>query len=294
MDKKQLITEYVDKHVIGGALLRDATATHVYNRVKPGNEKTPYINQIIPAVQLSVTHRELKTMYAGKPYRDLGQRLTFAATLKFYLEAINIYRESLEAKNIYIGDYEIKLQLTAYREYDNQTIRREISISGNGTAPIGDVSANGYNTNSGSIQATGTCSAINFPNLDKLDNAIPTPPIDLKVEVVSIKFDCVILRDENGDNVDYVKGITNDQSYIIAGSDSNNTKFNVITLNVDKQTEIRSAYYDWECRDPRQNSEPSDWDLFKGRIKGEITEANIPNLGSANSNATFNPEDIIG
>lgn len=292
MDKKQLITEYVDKHVIGGALLRDATATHVYNRVKPGNEKTPYINQFGVGLQTSTLYRELVTNYAGQPYRDLVQIIQCTATPKAFVEAINIYSETLAANNIYLDNYEIKVKVTAYREYDNLKTENEMTFSGNGTIPLGEISPSSYSTDLGYVQKSGLIN-IGLTPLNKLDKAIPTPEVKVQIDITGAKIGFLVLRDDEGNNVDYVEKVADTNTYMVAG-ETTTSRYNLILMKTHMQTEIRSAYYSWECRDPRQNSEPSDWDLFKGRIKGELTEASIPNLGSANSNATFNPEDIIG
>jgi hypothetical protein len=291
MDKKQLITEYVDKHVIGGALLRDATATHVYNRVKPGNEKTPYINQFGVGLNTSTLYREIVTKYAGAPYRDLVQIIQCTATPKAFVEAINIYSETLAANNIYLDNYEIKVKVTAYREYDNLKTENEMTFSGNGTIPLGEISPNSYSTDLGYIQKSGLIN-IGLTPLNKLDKAIPTPQVKVQIDITGAKIGFLVLRDDEGNNVDYVEKVVDTNTYMVAG-ETTTSRYNPILMKTHMQTEIRSAYYSWECRDPRQNSDPSDWDLFKGRINGELTEAGIPNLGSANRNAAFNPEEII-
>ena len=291
MNKKQLITEYVDKHVIGGSLLRDATATHVYNRVKPGNEKTPYINQFGVGLQTSTLYREVVTNYAGQPYRDLMQIIQCTATLKSFVEAINIYRETLAAKNIYWDNYEIKVKVTASREYDKFKTEKEVTFSGKGTITLGDISPNSYITDLGYIQKSEVIN-LGLTPLNKLDKAVPTPEVKVQIEITEAKIGFLVLRNNDNTNVDYVKKVAGTDTYVVAG-ETTTSRYNLILMKTHMQTEIRSAYYSWECGDPRQNSEPSDWDLFKGRINGELTEAGIPNLGSANSNATFNPEDII-
>lgn len=264
-----------------------------------GNEKTPYINQFGVGLQTSTLYREVVTNYAGQPYRDLMQIIQCTATLKSFVEAINIYRETLAAKNIYWDNYEIKVKVTASREYDKFKTEKEVTFSGKGTITLGDISPNSYITDLGYLQKSEVIN-LGLTPLNKLDKAVPTPEVKVQIEITEAKIGFLVLRNNDNTNVDYVKKVAGTDTYVVAGEKStidpstNQTivsNLNAITMKTHMQTEIRSAYLNYSVKDPRFNLDNSEWEFELVRSKAELATSDIPNFGSANSNADAKNED---
>lgn len=265
-----------------------------------GNEKTPYVNQIIPAIQVKGVYSERRTPIVGEPLIQLAQEINFTIDSKVFVEAINIYREKSPASSIYLPNLSINITITVYRDLSGTIYERsyDYQLAGSKKISLNELQPNSYEVANAVLADTKTLRVRLKAEL--IDPNLTSPDLNVTVKVNEIKFDKAVLLDSSNNPVDYVCGITNSNKYTVAGTLSTidpttNTvitdKSNEFILTPNNSQKTVGAYLNYSVKDPRFNLDNSEWEFELVRSKAELATSGIPNFGSANSNADAKNED---
>ena len=245
-----------------------------------GNEKTPYINQIVPALSFTAKYTRTYTDTGGSGiFGALTGQRTYTQKLsdmelkgKIYVELINIYPEDLTAGKVVLKGLKASFKDAIARggvglllpgtggktqtiTFNNLTCDEEITLKP--AAPPLTVSKNGYAVlESEDITFTGNITMEDLV-LDPISRLLAAmePTLDITVTLDKLEFDRVVLYDKDGNPVDYVKSMSvSDKEFIkwvlLSTSDEKPAE---MRFNANNQTKTVSQYTSFNVIDPRCN-----------------------------------------
>ena len=289
-----------------------------------GNEKTPYINQIVPALELKGTYKiETQSIsgLAGLLRHKVTRTVSFAPRARVFVELINIYPENLDnVHKIVLKDVkfsvngEVRFGTTAgdtfvpdllNNDSSTKTVSKvtfssetvEVFAEGGSSSNI-TVSKNGYAVVYADIDLSGSIAAVSdtremLKNLGSLNK----PAADVDMKISDVQFERAVLFDKDGNGVDFVKGAGLDGGeHNFIGSVQENIlqadNRNAWVFNTDNQSITSTAYTSFEVKDPRCNLDAGNADewteAYMEREKAALKTTGLPGdiaLGSANKDA---------
>lgn len=237
-----------------------------------GNEKTPYINQIVPAIQLDADFTGSSTTIPIVNIKFVMQLLTINKTLKFYVELVNIYPEDLQAKSIVLKNLQFNLQFTTTRGSFQSGATTNITQDVTVDLDSATVSQNGYVVAEAEVNVPMPAILLEVGTV----NSSTDTTIKVTATVNQLSFDRAVLVDNNDVNVDFVKGMTAANLPYIAGTQAE------LTFNTTDTEKTITNYANFAVKgDPRCNLEENDWN--KSWFKTDTAIANnVLTLGSVN------------
>ncbi len=250
-----------------------------------GNEKTAYINQIVPAVQAEAEYN-INVTSLGSLGSSITQNVSISKKVRIYAEVVNIYPESLRVGSLKLKNFNIAGNFDSSNgtfltdKTFNQTVNEL-------TVPINaDIPANSYKTVSFDV----TLPNSNTVNLTNTGYGTPDP-INITAEITALKFDRAVLYDGDGNAVDCVDALTADSlPYKLAGE--NIAGEQTWSFQDTNETRQRSAYVSFEVEDPRCNLASDQWQCSWNAEDALFTESSVPNLGSINSDVDASNDDL--
>lgn len=312
--------EFVDKWVIGGDARRNQAVgnlkglnnvdcgvvsdvpPHLWGTQEPsytGNDITPYINQIVPSVKLDAQYVEDVEISDDGIYYNGTQTLTVTVTPEVVAELINIYAEQMDkASSVLFKSLEFTASVQVVRCTGTITGASQnftFSLANVESDPLASMAGKSYETVKAAAAAQSHTFVVNH-NRTRVSRGLN---MLVAVFVNNIKIGDVVLKYNNA-NVDYaaISG-TATRSDILVDSAPGGTIPGTPGVPgggfvapatwyfpAAGSSASISAYANWEVADPRCNLESEYW-----ISDNEIGVGNADNLGSANSNATYDPLD---
>lgn len=279
-----------------------------------GNEKTPYINQIVPAVQLTgnctiSTNSDGLSRFDAFIYHNVEWKMDFSkAKGKVFIELINIYPESLSNVNkIVLKDVKFDLAGTVrfgrkstVGEFSsftpdtdpgssktvNESFSKDVELSGVTVSP------NGYALVSTDFDFSGSIASVSGVKNKMVKNIgnLSALAVDVTLKISNFGFERAVLLDKDGNGIDFVKGMSIDEKKdfigIIESENILEPADSSYAWTFSKTgSETSSAYANFEVKDPRCNLNPSNWmEPALEKEKAEITTLSTLKLGSINNN----------
>ena len=307
--KKQIAANIVDYIDADSIPTSDVTDTKTWltseHPTFTGNEKTPYINQIVPAFELTGTYTVEKGT-AIDEMQSVTRNLSFAHKGKIYVELINIYPAQLSnVRKIVIKDVsftlkgEIRWGTAAGESFtpaatgsnNSKAVSQVFSkdqIEIDTGADI-TVSANGYAVATADVTFTGSIPAAS--DTRNMSTGV-TPAADVDLKIRDFKFERAVLLDKDGNGLDFVKGMTvpdGERNFI--GTVENTTdplmpdNRNAWVFTTSGSTFTSAAYADFQVNDPRCNLTEDNWKIDFVRDKAAVTQHTDLELGAKNKDA---------
>jgi hypothetical protein len=254
---------------IPGALSINGMISAVENMTAIANEAAPYISRIIPAVQLQID--------CTVTSRPMGTRLRVTKTTnvshqsRIYVELVNMYNESLTAKELVLYGVEVGIKINVTPE-GKATLPNTITVKQDTlTIPIDPttVSAHGYAVSDAVFANPGGLTNPITENI-MLGSSDPIPNTDVTVEVTGIKFDRAVLSDDTGD-IDSVESVE-------MGNMPQQVMDPFIFGDTDVSKEL-AVYADFQAKDPRFNLSGEDWTGALITRNNALTPDDLPNYG---------------
>lgn len=266
-----------------------------------GNEKTPYINQIVPAVQMQATYTLLDTTSPSNG-RTVDQTVMVSKNLRVYVELVNIYPEALTVKNIVLKN--VIIDATAEKVINGKTTSKSIKLEQD-TVTINvdkSIAPRSYESFQSDIISVDSSLPTNLGvDTTHLAAGAAIPTVEVNVTINSIKFDKAILSTSEG-NVDYVSGLTApDMPRNLTGTQKlvnpdTGTEVDDKTFawefNTENATKTASAYASFSVNDPRCNLQESEWKFDWERRAAAFNSDAIPHLGAANNDSDAKNTDL--
>lgn len=308
------IVDYIDADNIPtsnvAAASWNTTTTHP---TYTGNEKTPYINQIVPAFELTGKYTEEKGS-AADGMQSVTRKLSFTHKGKIYVELINIYPEDLSnVRKIVIKDVSFALKGEVRWGTASGTVFAPATTGDNNSGEIsqtfskdqieistGDdtditVSANGYAVVAADVTFSGSIAAVS----DTRDMSTSvTPAADVNLKVKDFKFERAVLLDKDGNGLDFVKGMTvpdGERNFIgTVETDDPLTPDhrNAWVFTGSTSTMTSTAYADFQVNDPRCNLTGDNWEIDFVKDKAAVTQHTELALGGKNKNSKPQNDDL--
>ena len=299
--KKQIAANIVDYIDAGNVPTSDVvpanwlTSTPSYT----GNEKTPYINQIVPALSLTAAYTRTYTETGGGGILGaLTRQRTYTLKLsdiklkgKIFVELINIYPDNLKAKKVILKGLKATFDADTAQARGGSQVATVIPGVGGKTQPItfGDltcdiaeitvggtdimVNANNYAVmESEEVTFSGNIT-MNDLVLDPYSALLGEPRLDVTIRLKKLEFDRAILYDENDKPVDFVKGMSvSDKDFInrvlLSTADD---RAQEMSFNGNNQTKTVSQYASFAVIDPRCNlGNSGEW--LEGIVRNRAAE----------------------
>ena len=285
-----------------------------------GNECTPYINQVVPMVQVNAAY-SVQTAAPVDPETETRYSVTRMVNVSFrgdlLVELINIYPKNFSKEGteftVFIKGLKITGKVTLDEDANGKgTLMTHLvkdSDAGAAFTLEGDFTTQAVTTIGGRAYATvripltnsiRTPQALGSPYYSSAPQLVPEenltsyladlPRWYVKATVDSVQFNRAVLtwRDGTGEpetNVDYVKGTTKTPSstWLLFNQNNDNSFRNA------SGEMFGSAYLSYEAIDPRCNLLCSDgkcWDFQYSYTQGEaLSDDNVPNRMDRNKNA---------
>lgn len=260
-----------NKAGIPGSLSINGMISAVENMTAIANEAAPYISQIIPAVQLqidcTVTSRPMGTK------RRVTKTSNVSHQSRIYVELVNMYNESLTAKELVLYGVEVGIKINVTPE-GKTTLPNTITVKQDTlTIPIDPttVSAHGYAVSDAVFANPGGLTNPITENI-MLGSSDPIPNTDVTVEITSVKFERAVLADENG-NIDSVGAVE------MGNLPQQVLPFIFGDTAVSKELTV---YADFQAKDPRFNLSGEDWEGALIPKNNAMTPDDLPNYGGEN------------
>ena len=299
------IVDYIDTDSIPTSDVADTKTWLTETPNFTGNEKTPYINQIVPAFELTGTYTVEKGT-AIDEMQSVTRNLSFAHKGKIYVELINIYPAQLSnVRKIVIKDVsftlkgEIRWGTAAGESFtpaatgsnNSKAVSQVFSkdqIEIDTGADI-TVSANGYAVATADVTFTGSIPAAS--DTRNMSTGV-TPAADVDLKIRDFKFERAVLLDKDGNGLDFVKGMTvpdGERNFI--GTVENTTdplmpdNRNAWVFTTSGSTFTSAAYADFQVNDPRCNLTEDNWKIDFVRDKAAVTQHTDLKLGEKNKDA---------
>jgi hypothetical protein len=258
-----------NKSGIPGTLSLDGMISAVKSIDAIGKRETPYISQIIPAVQLkidgTITSQPMGTR------RRVTKKLNVSHQSRIYVELVNMYNESLTAKELVLYGVKVGIKINVTPE-GKATLPNTITVKQDTlTIPIDPttVSAHGYAVSDAVFANPGALTNPITENI-MLGSSDPIPNTDVTVEVTGIKFDRAVLSDDTGD-IDSVESV-----------EMGNMPQQVIGPFIFGDTDVSkelAVYADFQAKDPRFNLSGEDWTGALITRNNALTPDDLPNYG---------------
>jgi hypothetical protein len=256
------------KSGIPGTLSLDGMISAVKSIDAIGKRETPYISQIIPAVQLkidgTITSQPMGTR------RRVTKKLNVSHQSRIYVELVNMYNESLTAKELVLYGVKVGIKINVTPE-GKATLPNTITVKQDTlTIPIDPttVSAHGYAVSDAVFADPGGLTNPITENI-MLDSGDPIPNTDVTLEITSVKFDSAVLADENG-NIDSVGAVK------MGNLPQQVLPFIFGDTAVSKELTV---YADFQAKDPRFNLSGEDWTGALITRNNALTPDDLPNYG---------------
>lgn len=302
--------DYVDADHLPSTSLGDLTDWKNETPTYAGNERTPYINQIVPAFEVkadytvtSVRKNILQTTYT--------QKVNFTVKGKVFAELINIYSDAPEGKGVpaklVLKNLTVKLNRTAQigRVVAGVMVptgtnipNAEITLTADTVElPVSSVSAKSYATfnNDDFVTFSGSIPALSVSS-DHV-TLLGCPTLDVSFDLAGVEFDRAVLVNSDNEGLDFVGKLELDgmPKQFIGRSLTTNPDTNMPQMNTDNAWEFGSsnisktahAHINFEVADPRFNLASDQW---KSEWKSEMSaltdaEPSAFDLGQKNSDA---------
>lgn len=257
---------------IPGALSINGMISAVKSIDAIGKRETPFISQIIPAVQLNLDCK-ITT-------RPMGTRVRVTKTTnvshqsRIYVELVNMYNESLTAKELVLYGVEVGIKINVTPE-GKATLPNTITVKQDTlTIPIDPttVSAHGYAVADAVFANPGGLTNPITENI-MLGSSDPIPNTDVTVEITSVKFERAVLSDDTGD-IDSVESVE-------MGNMPQQVMDPFIFGDSDVSKEL-AVYADFRAKDPRFNLPGEDWEGSLITKNNALTPDDLPNYGGKN------------
>ena len=257
-----------------------------------GLEKTPYINQIVPAVQLDFdftgSSSSLGSIFGISLGKIVVQTLTVNKEIKLYIELVNMYPEDLKARRVILKNLRFAMELdTAGR--GSFTTGKTTSFTGDVTASLAspyNVSKNGYVVLEATIVNNPTAA---FMLESGVENSNADISIKVSAKITELSFDrAVLVGDVNNSeiNVDYVKNIPVSNLPYTAVSEQE------MTLTTGSVEKTITTYANFAVKgDPRCNLNSEDWKFSWQKTDAEMSSLAVT-LGSKNSDVDASNDDL--
>jgi len=223
-----------------------------------GNEKTPYINQIVPSVGLTAEYTFTDTRIPIINNRLISQTVDVNPSVKVFVELINIYPEALPAKSVVLRNFSARINVTAstgtVMNGSKQINQENLTLNHTGT-----VSPNGYAVLEGEItvnQLQQMLQQTTVMNVGMIGRNAAIPTITVTVQITELKFDRAVLVDENDQNVDYVEGMSVDALPRTVVGSGTEIEWKFSDTETNKHVSI---YADFAVEDPRCNLKAAEW-----------------------------------
>ena len=311
--------DYVDEDHLPSTDLSSPEAWENKTPTYAGNEKTPYINQIVPAFEIkadytvtSVRKNILQTTYT--------QKVTFDVKSKVFAELVNIYGGSLETEGTPTKLVLKNLKITLNRTAQIGRVVAGVMIS-TGTSipdaeitltadtvelPITSVAANSYATFNSDVTLVGNIPTLNI-NSDHV-TALGNPTLDVSFDLTGVEFERAVLVNSSNQGLDFVGKLELDgmPKQFIGRSLTTNPDTNMPQMNTDNAWEFGSsdisrtarAHVNFEVADPRFNLasdqwKKSEWKSAMSALDDAVPEEfNYGENGEKNSNAEASNNDL--
>ena len=310
--------DYVDADHLPTTDLNSDTAWEDQTPTYAGNEKTPYINQIVPAFEIkadytvtSVRKNILQTTYT--------QKVTFDVKSKVFAELVNIYGGSLETEGTPTKLVLKNLKITLNRTAQIGRVVAGVMIS-TGTSipdaeitltadtvelPITSVAANSYATFNSDVTLVGNIPTLNISS-DHV-TALGNPTLDVSFDLTGVEFERAVLVNSSDKGLDFVGKLELDgmPKQFIGRSLTTNPDTNMPQMNTDNAWEFSSsniskiahAYVNFEVADPRFNLASDQWKKSEWKSAMSALDDAVPeefNYGEngKNSNAEASNNDL--
>ena len=262
-----------NKSGIPGALSLDGMIAAVKSIDAIGKRETPYISQIIPAVQLKLEGTVTSTPMGTARLRVI-KTLNITHQSRVYVELINMYKDNLPARELTLHGVSFTLKVTTVvvGQPGSQTGNVTISV-GELKIPINPTTVNGlsYLVSDEICMPPGTVTPLTKNLVIGLSD--PIPNTDVTVEVTSVKFERAVLADENG-NIDSVEAVE-------MGHLPQQVMDPFIFGDTDVSKEL-AVYADFRAKDPRFNLSGEDWEGALITKNNALTPDDLPNYGGKN------------
>ena len=302
--------DYVDADHLPSTSLGDLTDWKNETPTYAGNEKTPYINQIVPAFEVkadytvtSVRKNVLQTTYT--------QKVNFTVKGKVFAELINIYSDAPEGKGVpaklVLKNLTVKLNRTAQigRVVAGLMVptgtnipNAEITLTADTVElPVSSVSAKSYATfnNDDFVTFSGSIPALSVSS-DHV-TLLGCPTLDVSFDLAGVEFDRAVLVNSDNEGLDFVGKLELDgmPKQFIGRSLTTNPETNMPQMNTDNAWEFGSsdisktarAHVNFEVADPRFNLASDQWKSEWQSEMSALTDA-VPSafdFGQKNSDA---------
>jgi len=310
------LTDYVDADSIPTSDAAPSTWATGTAPTYTGNEKTPYINQIIPALQLTGNFT-MTSVNQGFLNKVITQTANFSHKGKLYVELVNIYPVQLTAKKLILKDLQLEVTRSAQigttlalggsetfipsatlTPVTTTLSANEVVIepSGNITVP-----ANGYAVIEADVTFDGDLPLATRQTTQM--RLLPDPKMEVKFQLNSCKFDRAVLIASDGTNeygVDYVQGLTADNlpkdivgavSVDSSGLIPDTDTTMAWRFAANRESKTNSGYVSASVNDPRFNLASTEWKFNFERNSGDFDTAKIPDYGAANDDADAKNDD---
>ncbi len=256
-----------------------------------GNEKTPYLNQIAPGVEVKMNYAFSRTSN-GDGNSTVVQTLTLDYHADVLAELINIYSESLAGGTVTLKDLALELEVHATRngvEMAGSPVTVRLTKGNTGTVSTvttqttaAAVPANGYAFMTLVNTDYPTASSSAFTETEILPDTAPVPEIAVKAAITNISFDRALFKWSSGSAfVDYVGALANTGGQFMEEKFSDAPTVKAVT-----------AYVNFEVNDPRCNLKASEWKGSLGIAPTTMDLVAIPTQGLQNSDADAKNIDI--
>ena len=310
--------DYVDADHLPTTDLSSPEAWENKTPTYAGNERTPYINQIVPAFEIkadytvtSVRKNILQTTYT--------QKVTFDVKSKVFAELVNIYGGSLETEGTPTKLVLKNLKITLNRTAQIGRVVAGVMIS-TGTSipdaeitltadtvelPITSVDANSYATFNSDVTLVG-----NIPTLNISSDHVTTlgnPTLDVSFDLTGVEFERAVLVNSSNQGLDFVGKLeldgmpkqfigrsleTTPDSLIPQMNTANAWEFS--SSNISKTAR---AHVNFEVADPRFNLASDQWKKSEWKSAMSALDDVVPwefNYGEngKNSNAEASNNDL--
>lgn len=308
--KPDAVRDQVAANIVDYLDADDAPTSNVdpaqWNTTQPtytGNERTPYINQIVPAVQLELNGTILSINIPLTQNRLVTKSLSITKQARIYVELVNMYNEALSARQLIIRGLEVKLAIKttlegAATKTQNITLSQDsltIQINPN------SIPANSYGKFNALLVDLGDMLLPTvITDIKTIGRTAPIPNTDVAVEVTGVKFDSAVLADANG-NIDYTVGQKMDNmprqvlgSVIYTDPETNTESIdtsNAWVFGDTNASKTLSVYGSFEVNDPRFNLAASEWKSSLTSKSAALAESDVPNLGEKNSDIDMANDD---
>lgn len=261
------------KSGIPGTLSLDGMIAAVKSIDAIAKRKTPYISQIIPAVQLKI-EGTVTSRPQGTSRRVVTKTLNATHQSRVYVELINMYKESLPVKELTLYGVSLTLNVIAVVVGELDSPSEEVTIAVDELKiPINPTTVNGRSY----LVSDEICMPTDSMTIMKKDFRLglsdPIPNTNVTVDVTGIKFDRAVLSDDTGD-IDSVESV-----------EMGNMPQQVIDPFIFGDTDVSkelAVYADFQAKDPRFNLSGEDWTGALITRNNALTPDDLPNYGEKN------------